>query len=893
MKLLVFGALFSSIILSGAQPPPVNDPVTNGDCLPHPDAIVRSINLLSDEPKEKFIQQPVGGAAMSPAHQINDQIGGYVITDAAKSDLLSQLSCSTREVAFHVSLALMSQGIHPIIQIANTRWGLMGEALTVVIDTLSHVVRLTYQHRGNPHIELLPLRIPIEKWRHLMLVFSSNQLQMMLNCEVILARSVPTPDLCFSHSSTVSIGQASTVHGTLTYRGAMQNASFTFGNKGFMRVCPNLEYDCPTCAESHSLQQKIRKLERQLEEKDIEIEKLERKLQALSAGSGLRYETLEFFEHFRSSLFVADLLRRSPVLSPGGAGNEDKCLVHDRPYNNGDFFSFTFSRDATVWCMCFFGTMLCQNGLQRGKINPYYKCTSGGVTIPENTLNVQRRGGFCVLTGCSSVSDAVLERRLRACGDQKSSLCPSLRGNHLPLENITTYRLMVCCGECDPCEGNPCPEGAQCKENKPHGNHTCECPTGKQFRARSPFSDAACISKNECLDKSTCPQDSTCVDKAVGHFCDCTNSNSTPGYKWNVQTNQCEDIDECSGGTGKCPPFSHCENLKGSYHCVCDSGYQMSNLTGQCEPHCDPGCRNGGVCLFGNICVCPPGFTGNRCEEDINECLTAVCGANEICVNTLGSYQCVCKPGYERRGDRCENVDECMDELLNICIQKNRCVDTDGGFQCRCVKHGIVEGCTGMCRYSNEFIPNGGTFINNKCKDCVCVNGAIICQKMNCNCSDPAHTKDACCKKSCQTECMLPDGTTIPRGESGTTQDGCNECECSRNRILNCTRVDCPDISHCPENLRVHPDGSCCPMCKVPKCGGSGVQDGTSVMIDNGCTNCLCQNGQWSCSPAVKCLELNCDENDMVYHPGQCCPTCREIPELTPAGVVVADGQCL
>jgi hypothetical protein len=771
----------------------------------------------------------------------------------------------------------------------------MGEALTVVIDTLSHVVRLTYQHRGNPHIELLPLRIPIEKWRHLMLVFSSNQLQMMLNCEVILARSVPTPDLCFSHSSTVSIGQASTVHGTLTYRGAMQNASFTFGNKGFMRVCPNLEYDCPTCAESHSLQQKIRKLERQLEEKDIEIEKLERKLQALSAGSGLRYETLEFFEHFRSSLFVADLLRRSPVLSPGGAGNEDKCLVHDRPYNNGDFFSFTFSRDATVWCMCFFGTMLCQNGLQRGKINPYYKCTSGGVTIPENTLNVQRRGGFCVLTGCSSVSDAVLERRLRACGDQKSSLCPSLRGNHLPLENITTYRLMVCCGECDPCEGNPCPEGAQCKENKPHGNHTCECPTGKQFRARSPFSDAACISKNECLDKSTCPQDSTCVDKAVGHFCDCTNSNSTPGYKWNVQTNQCEDIDECSGGTGKCPPFSHCENLKGSYHCVCDSGYQMSNLTGQCEPHCDPGCRNGGVCLVGNICICPPGFTGPQCHQDIDECEAADrCGPNQICTNTLGSYYCMCKPGYADTGSGCQNIDECALKV-DTCPKGSRCQDTDGSFTCTCQLSGGEEfNCTGYCWFNRQYLREGEVFVNRRCKDCICKNGVTVCTDLTCDCSNTdAYDTDMCCKMFCKEQrgCKLPDGGMLARGKSSTTKDGCKMCTCDESIGLRCepTMKECANISYCPDNLKVNTEGTCCPMCKVPEC----TDEGAVKTIDNGCTQCQCRNDQWSCSAAVKCLELNCDENDMVYHPGQCCPTCREIPELTPAGVVVADGQCL
>ena len=38
---------------------------------------------------------------------------------------------------------------------------------------------------------------------------------------------------------------------------------------------------------------------------------------------------------------------------------------------------------------------------------------------------------------------------------------------------------------------------------------------------------------------------------------------------------------------------------------------------------------------------------------DVDECLTgqAVCGAGEKCVNTLGSYTCVCPPGT--RGAEC------------------------------------------------------------------------------------------------------------------------------------------------------------------------------------------------------------------------------------------------
>ncbi|PFX13967.1 Protein HEG-like 1 [Stylophora pistillata] len=44
---------------------------------------------------------------------------------------------------------------------------------------------------------------------------------------------------------------------------------------------------------------------------------------------------------------------------------------------------------------------------------------------------------------------------------------------------------------------------------------------------------------------------------------------------------------------------------------------------------------------------CQDGFMGERCEQDINECITNPhgCHHNASCNNTIGSYTCKCKPG--------------------------------------------------------------------------------------------------------------------------------------------------------------------------------------------------------------------------------------------------------
>ena len=47
------------------------------------------------------------------------------------------------------------------------------------------------------------------------------------------------------------------------------------------------------------------------------------------------------------------------------------------------------------------------------------------------------------------------------------------------------------------------------------------------------------------------------------------------------------------------------------------------------------------------------GFLGTFCELDINECTSpSACFNNAACVNTIGSYQCICNTGYT--GAKCE-----------------------------------------------------------------------------------------------------------------------------------------------------------------------------------------------------------------------------------------------
>ena len=64
-------------------------------------------------------------------------------------------------------------------------------------------------------------------------------------------------------------------------------------------------------------------------------------------------------------------------------------------------------------------------------------------------------------------------------------------------------------------------------------------------------------------------------------------------------------------------------------------------------------CVNGASCEVleaGRFkCVCPHGYTGSRCEVNVDDCLDSRCQNNGTCVDRVGEYECSCRPGFEGR----------------------------------------------------------------------------------------------------------------------------------------------------------------------------------------------------------------------------------------------------
>ena len=121
----------------------------------------------------------------------------------------------------------------------------------------------------------------------------------------------------------------------------------------------------------------------------------------------------------------------------------------------------------------------------------------------------------------------------------------------------------------------------------------------------------------------------------------------------------------------------------------------------------DEPCMHFGTCVptpDGFDCECTPGYDGDLCENNIDDCLEEPC-VNGTCFDEVDAYLCDCEPGYQ--GETCdEKVLSCED----LICENGDCVEDDEAFICVC--HAGYEG--DAC--SQEI---------NECLDVTCENEGV------------------------------------------------------------------------------------------------------------------------------------------------------------------------
>ncbi|KAE9551386.1 hypothetical protein FO519_005394 [Halicephalobus sp. NKZ332] len=305
------------------------------------------------------------------------------------------------------------------------------------------------------------------------------------------------------------------------------------------------------------------------------------------------------------------------------------------------------------------------------------------------------------------------------------------------------------------CSRNPCQNEGNCiNKFNPTSKRTfsCECPDGfkgdlcqERINFCEPYFD-----EKQGLNISRCNNGGVCINQYEGYSCLCPPGFTGPDCLLNI--NECEVY-----GSSLCQNGGSCLDTYGSFQCSCVVGFSGEHCEtdeDDCENnHCFEGskcidkirryececaedrigiycqfenpcfggknkCKNG-KCFSesstGNFsCLCEKGFSGEFCDEDIDECEEkhpSRCYKGK-CINTEGSYLCQCDPGYE--GPNCDKqVDECDP---NPCQNSATCLDKIADYECVC-----MQGWEGKnCEIPQKYSPN--------CTKTICLHDGI-CQK--------------------------------------------------------------------------------------------------------------------------------------------------------------------
>lgn len=173
-----------------------------------------------------------------------------------------------------------------------------------------------------------------------------------------------------------------------------------------------------------------------------------------------------------------------------------------------------------------------------------------------------------------------------------------------------------------------------------------------------------------------------------------------------------------------------------------------------------------------------------------NVCATRPCGENAECV-TIGDrdYTCKCNPGYIKKGSSCVDADEC--ERYGVCRQyaNTICQNKPGSFQCVC-KSGYEKTSSGACKDTDECSENKDIckhLPNSKCVNteasfkCQCKTGFIRQQ-------DKCVVDTASCKCGLNQECYSSEGLTFCRCKKGfRNEEGrCKDIDECRNGLYKC-----------------------------------------------------------------------------------------------------------
>jgi cysteine-rich repeat protein len=267
---------------------------------------------------------------------------------------------------------------------------------------------------------------------------------------------------------------------------------------------------------------------------------------------------------------------------------------------------------------------------------------------------------------------------------------------------------------------------------------------------------------------------------------------------------------------------------------------------------------------------------------------------SEACVDTDGSFACVCRAGFTSDGTNCVDVDECTLGVAG-CDTYATCTNVPGAFDCTCNEGFIGSGLPGGCVDFDECASGGGCGAHE-----VCVNRLADANLCRCDKGFARLTADGPCVLTCG-DGLRGQGEECDDGDTDAG-DGCTaRCEIEsgwacfddEDTLTSACEQTCGDgVLRIPgEECDDGDDNSdtaanaCRTTCRFAACGDGVVDDGEEC--DDGDDNSDLATGACRtscklayCGDGVLDVGELCDfGNGKRFGPDACTAGCDELPD--------------
>ncbi|XP_032681239.1 sushi, von Willebrand factor type A, EGF and pentraxin domain-containing protein 1 isoform X1 [Odontomachus brunneus] len=242
---------------------------------------------------------------------------------------------------------------------------------------------------------------------------------------------------------------------------------------------------------------------------------------------------------------------------------------------------------------------------------------------------------------------------------------------------------------------------------------------------------------------------------------------------------QCTDI-VCEHG-GLCVPLGH------DVHCLCPAGFSGKRCEIDIDECASQPCYNGATCVDlpqGYRCQCANGYSGINCQEEKSDCANDTCPERAMCKDEpgLNNYTCLCRSGYA--GSHCDTTINPCTGSDNPCNNGATCVALEQGrYKCKC-----PPGWEGQsCEINIDDCAERPCLLNATCTDlindfsCNCPPGFTgkRCHEKIDLCSGSPCLNGICVDNLFKHECICYPGWSGPACESNVNE--CSSKPCRNN----------------------------------------------------------------------------------------------------------------